>query len=110
MLSYLYAWETQPGIYGQLLHPSTEEFNYTRRDRVKEVLVNTPTFTWAYTRTLKERGKKRSVTRSTSVVFPMQWDVVYLNNNNKKKRITNKYSQNNNNKSGKFEYETLSKL
>jgi hypothetical protein len=45
MLSYLYAWETQPGIYGQLLHPSTEELNYTRRDRVKKgVLVNTPTF------------------------------------------------------------------
>ncbi len=29
----------------------------TSRDRVKGVLVNTPTFTWAYTRTFKERGK-----------------------------------------------------
>jgi hypothetical protein len=40
-----------------LLHPPAEELNYTRRDRVKGVLVNTPTFTWAYTRKFKERGK-----------------------------------------------------
>jgi hypothetical protein len=32
--------------------------NTARRDRVKGVLVNTPIFTWAYTRTLKERGKR----------------------------------------------------
>jgi hypothetical protein len=64
--------------------------------------VNTPTFTWAYTRTFKERGKKRSVTRSTWVVSQMQWDAVYLNL--KKRKIGyEKYSQNNNNhnKSGK---------
>jgi hypothetical protein len=41
-----------------LLHPPAEELNYTRRDRVKGVLVNTPTFTWAYTRTFKERAKR----------------------------------------------------
>ncbi len=42
--------------------------------------MNTPTLTWVYTRTIKERGggEKRSVTRSTSVVFPMPWDAVYL--------------------------------
>ncbi len=34
----------------QLLHPSDEELNHPRRDRVKGVLVNTPTFTWAYRR------------------------------------------------------------
>jgi hypothetical protein len=43
--SYLNA----PGKYSQastqLLYPSAEEFNYTRRDRVKGALVNTPTFT-----------------------------------------------------------------
>jgi hypothetical protein len=35
-LSYLYAWEIQPGI-PQVLHPSAEELNNTRRDRVKRV-------------------------------------------------------------------------
>jgi hypothetical protein len=46
--------------------------------------VNTPTFTWAYTRTFKDKGKKeRSVTRLTPVVFPMQWDAVYLNEKRK---------------------------
>jgi hypothetical protein len=68
-----------------LLHPSTEELNYTRRDRVKKgVLVNTPTLAWAYTRTYKERGRKRrSVTRSTSVVYPRKLDAVNLNKNEK---------------------------
>jgi hypothetical protein len=61
----------------------------TRRDREeKNVLVNTPTFTWAYTRTFKE-GEFRN---STSVVFPMKWDAaVYLNE--KKKLGYEKYSQ-----------------
>jgi hypothetical protein len=46
--------------------------------------VNTPTFTWAYTRTFKEKGKKGSVTRSTSsVVSPVERDVVYLNEKEK---------------------------
>jgi hypothetical protein len=73
--------------------------------------VNTPTFRWAYTRTFKERGKKRSVTRSTLMVPQMQWDAVYIK---KKRKIGyEKYSQNNNNhnKSGKVnENETLGKL
>ena len=70
--------------YLQLLHPSADELNYTRRGRVKGVHVNTPTFTWAYTRTFKEKGKKGSVTRSTSsVVSPVKWDVVYLNEKEK---------------------------
>jgi hypothetical protein len=43
----------------ELLHPPAEELNYTRQDRLKGVLVNTPTLTWTYTRTfLKERGKR----------------------------------------------------
>ena len=73
--------------------------------------MNTPTFTWAYTRTFKERGKERSVTRLTSVVFPLQWDAVYLKKK-KEKMGYEKYSQNNNNhnKSGKVENETLGKL
>jgi hypothetical protein len=66
-----------------LLHPSADELNYTRRGRVKGVHVNTPIFTWAYTRTFKERGKKGSLTRLTPVVFPMQWDAVYLIKNRK---------------------------
>ncbi len=62
--------EMQPGIYSCSLHPSDEELKDTRRDRVKKgVLVNTPTFTWAYTRMLKERGKREiRITRLTSVV------------------------------------------
>jgi hypothetical protein len=61
--------------YLQLLHPSADELG---------VLVNTPIFTWAYTRTFKERGKKGSLTRLTPVVFPMKWDAVYLH---KKRKI-----------------------
>jgi hypothetical protein len=50
-LSYLYAWEIQPDIYSCSIHPlKSDELNYTRRDRAEGVLVNTPTFTWAYTR------------------------------------------------------------
>ncbi len=46
--------------------------------------MNTPTFTWAYTRTFKDKGKKeRSVTRLTSEVVPMQGDAVYLNKKKK---------------------------
>jgi hypothetical protein len=57
-LSYLEAWEVQPGIHIQVLHPSTENSNPPHhQDRgSKRVLVNTPTFTWAYTRTFKEMG------------------------------------------------------
>jgi hypothetical protein len=49
-----------PGKYSQTstVAPSIRwRVEYTRRDRVKGVLVNTPTFTWAYTRAFKERGK-----------------------------------------------------
>jgi hypothetical protein len=65
--------------------------------------VNTPTFTWAYTRILKKGGKREMRNSIDSVAFPMQWDAVYLK---KKRKIGNeKYSQNNNNhnKSGKVE-------
>jgi hypothetical protein len=49
----------------ELLHPSAEELNDTRRDRVKGVLVNvnTPTFTWT---------KERSVTRLTMHLIAFQ--------------------------------------
>ena len=68
--------------------------------------MNTPTFTWAYTRTFKDKGKKeRSVTRLTPVVFPMQWDAVYLN---EKRKIGTK-NIDRNKKSGKVENETLGK-
>jgi hypothetical protein len=43
----------------QLLHPSAEELNYsTRRNRVRDVLVNTSTFTWAYTRGHLKKGDR----------------------------------------------------
>jgi hypothetical protein len=51
-----------------LVMASSELVEYTRRDRKKGVLVNTPTLTWVYTKTFKDRGKKRYVTRLTSVV------------------------------------------
>jgi hypothetical protein len=50
------------------------------RDKGKKgVLVNTPTLSWAYTRTLKERGEKREICDSIDiVVLPIQWEAVYL--------------------------------
>jgi hypothetical protein len=51
----------KPGKYSQTStasDPSGEKLNYTRRDRVKGVLVNTPTLAWAYTGTFKERGRR----------------------------------------------------
>jgi hypothetical protein len=47
-------------------------------DWKKGVLVNTPTLTWEYTRTFKEKkAKKRDVTRP--VVSAIKEDYVYLN-------------------------------
>jgi hypothetical protein len=51
----------KPGKYGQASTgaSSIEELitpPSSRWDRKKEVLVNIPTLTWAYTRTLKEQG------------------------------------------------------
>jgi hypothetical protein len=51
----------KPGNYGQASTgaPSVEELippPSSRWDRKKEVLMNTPTLTWAYTRTFKEKG------------------------------------------------------
>jgi hypothetical protein len=58
--------------------------------------VNTPTFTWAYTRTFEERGKKE-IRNSTLVVFPVQWDFFHLiKNRNWVTKIIDR-----NNKSGK---------
>jgi hypothetical protein len=49
------------------------------RDKGKKgVLVNTPTLSWAYTRTLKGRGKEEICNSIDIVVLPIQWDVVYL--------------------------------
>jgi hypothetical protein len=47
----------KPGKYGKASTgvPSTES---SRQDKKKGVLVNTPTLTWAYTWTFKEREKK----------------------------------------------------
>jgi hypothetical protein len=52
ILSYLYAWEIQPGIHSCSIHQLKSK---------KGVLVNTPTITWAYTRTFKEKGKRREL-------------------------------------------------
>jgi hypothetical protein len=74
----------------QLLHPSADELNDTRRDRVKvNSLVNTgeyTTFIWAYTRTFKEMEKKRDPYNSIANAFdcnPMQCDAVFLKKNRK---------------------------
>ncbi len=46
------------------------------RDKGKKgVLVNTPTLSWAYTRSLKGRGKEEI---RDIVVLPIQWDDFYL--------------------------------
>jgi hypothetical protein len=50
-LSYLYAW-----THSQASTSAPSKVESTRMDRVKGVLVNTPTFVRAYTRTFKERG------------------------------------------------------
>jgi hypothetical protein len=44
----------------QVLHPSAEKLNSpgSRQDRKKGALVNTPTLTWVYTRTFKERVRR----------------------------------------------------
>jgi hypothetical protein len=74
-VSYLCAWEKQPGIHSCSIH-QLEEFNGNRRDKGKKgVLVNTPTLSWAYTRTLKERGKEEI---RDIEVLPIQWDDFYL--------------------------------
>jgi hypothetical protein len=42
--------------------------------------MNTPTFTWTYTRTFKEKGK-REIRNSMDNAFdciPMQWNAFYL--------------------------------
>ncbi len=73
--------------------------------------MNTPTFTWAYTRTLKEGGK-REICNSIDIgsFSNAIWDAVYLNE--ERKIGYEKYSQNNNNhnKSGKAENETMGQL
>jgi hypothetical protein len=48
----------QPGVDPQVLLPSTEKLKTPGRSAIKCVLVNTPTLTWAYTRTLKEKGRR----------------------------------------------------
>ncbi len=48
----------QPLVDPQVLLPSTEKLNPPGRSAIKGVLVNTPTLTWAYTRTLKEKGRR----------------------------------------------------
>jgi hypothetical protein len=51
------------------------------------VLVNTPTLTWAYTRTFKERQRRDN--RPTWIVSLIKQDAVYLN-----KKILNQLRKN----------------
>jgi hypothetical protein len=58
-----------------VLHPQNPTGN--RQDEKKEVLVNTPTLTWAYTRTFKERGRRDE---SPGIGSFSNQKAVYLNN------------------------------
>jgi hypothetical protein len=69
-LSYLKAWEIRPGI-----HRCSNESS--RLDRKKGVLVNTPTLTWAYTWTFKERERRDE---SPGIGSFSNQKAVYLNN------------------------------
>ncbi len=51
--------------------------------------MNTPTFTWAYTRTFKERGKGEFRNSIDIGSFPVYWDASCLNKN--RKWVTKKY-------------------
>jgi hypothetical protein len=56
-LSYLEAWEIHSQASTRA--PSVEELNPAgMTSREKGVLVNTPTLSWVYTRTFKERGRR----------------------------------------------------
>ena len=62
----------KPGKYGQASTgaSSIEELitpPSSRWDRKKEVLVNIPTLTWAYTRTLKEQGNAEIKLRAVNL-------------------------------------------
>jgi hypothetical protein len=57
--SYLVPREIQPDISKWSIR--RDEVEHAKRDERKGVLVNTHTFTWVYTRTLKEGGKKRCI-------------------------------------------------
>jgi hypothetical protein len=97
-----------PGKYSQaslqLLHPSAEDLNGTRRDRVKRVSSWIHPHSHGRTQEHLKKGEKgRSVTRLTSVESPIKRDAVYLNKN--RKWVTKKYWQNN--KPGKVENEAL---
>jgi hypothetical protein len=66
----------------------------TRRDRKKGVLMNTPTLTWVYKRTFKEKGIEEicdSIRLSISVGSSLKQDAVYLNQ--KSKMAYEKYLQ-----------------
>jgi hypothetical protein len=65
--------------------------------------VNTPILTWAYTRTLKERGR-RDESSDISVDSPIQRDADYLNQKFKKGVMEN---IDGNHKHGKVENEFL---
>jgi hypothetical protein len=45
----------RPGIHKCSFRSIVE---YTRQDRKKDGFVNTPTLTWVYTRTFKEKGRR----------------------------------------------------
>jgi|688.fasta_scaffold1117320_1 hypothetical protein len=69
-----------PGKYSQASTsaPQSEE-KLNPSGGKKGVLMNTPTLTWEYTRTLEKGELKRSLTRSTLEVSPIKEDDVYLN-------------------------------
>jgi hypothetical protein len=68
----------QPGIHRKGFHPSAEKLNPQGRIGNRGLsLVNTPTFTWAYTRT-EGIQRKGSVTNQMGI-----WDAVYLNESKK---------------------------
>jgi hypothetical protein len=75
----------KPGKFGQAsIHKCCigRRFDcYTRWDKKEEILVNTPTLTWMYTRTFKER-REEEIRNSTDIGVgsPIKRDdAVYLN-------------------------------
>jgi hypothetical protein len=95
-----------PGKYSQASTsaPQSEE-KLNPSGGKKGVLMNTPTLTWEYTRTLEKGELKRSLTRSTLEVSPIKEDDVYLNTKFQQWVTKNIYSLNNN-KQGKVENKT----
>jgi hypothetical protein len=85
-LSYLYAWELQPGIHSCSIHPLKSSIppDGIKGGTEKGCPREYTHIHMGVHEDIERQGKKeRAVTRLTSVVSPMQWDAVYLNEKRK---------------------------